>query len=1296
MEENKFEDIGGGLLESLDKMMESDKPEHKAKTISEDIQKEKSDKEKIESSEKAEDNSSDAKKSDNDQNKDKKAEEKKDKKEDKADKEEKVKKENDKKPFIHLHVHSEYSLLDGLARITKGHDSPLLDECVKLGLPGCALTDHGNMFGAYTFYKAAQERNLNPVIGCEFYTCENMYSTDSNERNHLVLLAKNNEGYRNLVKMDSLAYIDGFYYKPRIDLDLLAKHSKGVICLSACLSGKIPRLLLMGDYEGAKEYATKLKNMFEEGDFYIELQDHGLEEQRRIRDDLVRLAKELNVKLVATNDVHYIRREDYVSQDLLVRINTGKTINDVTGMEMGSDQFYLKSYEEMKEIFSWCPEALTNTIEVMNKCHVIIEKEDLYPPYTPEDGSTPPEYLRKLAYEGLKRRYGTITDEIRERAEYELGIIIRTGFAEYYLIVWDFINYARTQKIPVGPGRGSGVGSIIAYAIGITNLDPLKYSLIFERFLNPERVSAPDFDVDFCMDRRGEVIEYVIRKYGKEKVCQILALGTMKAKGAIKDVARVYNVPLDIVNATTKLIPNAPGVTLDKVLGRSKSTKEEDLKLRNPEVIEIYNNNPEMHRVIDMALNIEGLPRNCSKHAAGVVICKEVISDHVPLQRNGPDITTQFQKEEVEQLGMLKMDFLGLTTLTDIDKALKYVKENHGVEIDFDKLGYEDEEVYKLIGTGETEAVFQLESAGMKSFLKSYQPKNLEEVIAGISLYRPGPMSCIPDYLNARANRDLIQYDAPQLEKILDVTFGFFVYQEQVMQAVQYCAGYTMGRADNLRRAMGKKKVEVMNAEKTVFINGCPAVPEKRNEQGIVIQKAAPAVEGAIHRGISKEKAEKIFDTMADFAKYAFNKSHAAAYATLTYQTAFLKRYYMLELFAAVINNRITKSDEIAKYLAYVKNYNKKVYPPDINKSSVIFTVENNDGLRFGLGGIKNVGEAAMQAVVEERKKNGEYKSISDLLSRLPAGTVNKKMVECLIKAGAFDCFGHTRAAMMASYESIMLVNMYDKKMQANGQISLFGLLDDEEKSTEDNIPYLKEFPDKQLLSMEKEMLNVYVSGHPLDEYREEMQKYDFNLSKLSDILSKNLDEDELEESDIELINQYENKDVVFGCMMSGIQKKTTKSGTVMAYAKLEDLYAEIEGVVFPKMYDKYRDLLVNDNIVMIRGTVKRNNGKININITEIQPWNKNEEQTQTDNPVQEHKVNASTQKVYIKIDDMKSYREVLDLIELFPGVTPVVFKMFYDSKAQLYSKGVTVKENFVNRIKAIVGANNIVVKDMK
>lgn len=1290
MEENKFEDLKSGLLDELDSMLDAQKPaENQQKTVADGLddaraekasEKDKTQKDKAEEKKAAEEN-------------------KEDKAQDKPEKDgeykEEEKEEIPKKPFVHLHVHSEYSLLDGLARITKGKKSPLLDECVKLGLPGCALTDHGNMFGAYTFYKAAQKRNLIPIIGCEFYTCEDMHSTDSNERNHLILLAKNNEGYRNLVKLDSLAYIEGFYYKPRIDLDLLAKYSKGVICLSACLSGKIPRLLLMGDYEGAKEYAIKLKSMFDEGDFYIELQDHGLEEQRRIRDDLVRLSKELSVKLVATNDVHYIKREDYVSQDLLVRINTGKTINDVTGMEMGSDQFYLKSYEEMQQIFSWCPEALTNTVEVMEKCHVIIEKEDLYPPYTPEDGSSPADYLRKLAYEGLERRYGTITDEIRERAEYELSIIIRTGFAEYYLIVWDFINYARTQKIPVGPGRGSGVGSIIAYAIGITNLDPLKYSLIFERFLNPERVSAPDFDVDFCMDRRGEVIEYVIRKYGKDKVCQILALGTMKAKGAIKDVARVYNVPLDIVNATTKLIPNAPGVTLDKVLGRDPSTKEEDLKLRNPEVIEIYNNNPEMHRVIDMALNIEGLPRNCSKHAAGVVICKEVISDHVPLQRNGPDITTQFQKEEVEELGMLKMDFLGLTTLTDIDKALKYVKQNHGVDIDFDKLGYDDEEVYKLIGTGETEAVFQLESAGMKSFLKSYQPKNLEEVIAGISLYRPGPMSCIPDYLNARANRDLITYDAPQLESILDVTFGFFVYQEQVMQAVQYCAGYTMGRADNLRRAMGKKKVDVMKAEKTVFINGCEAIPEKKNKQGVIIQKAVPAVDGAIKRGISAEKAEKIFDTMADFAKYAFNKSHAAAYATLTYQTAFLKRYYMLELFAAVINNRITKSDEIAKYLAYVKNYDKKVYPPDINKSDVIFTVENNDGLRFGLGGIKNVGEAAMQAVVEERRKNGEYKSIGDLLTRLPAGTVNKKMLECLIKAGAFDCFGHTRAAMAASYESIMTLNMYDKKMQANGQISLFGLLDSDETSVEDDIPYLKEYPDKQLLSMEKEVLNVYVSGHPLDEYREEMQKYDFNLSKISDLLSKNLDEDELDESDLELISQYENKDVVFGCMLSGIQKKTTKNGSVMAYAQLEDLYAEIEGVIFPKTYDKYRDLLINDNIVMVRGSIKRNNGKININVADIQPWHKSEEEDEDKEEVTQKSV-ACTQKVYIKIDDMHSYREVLNVIEVFPGVTPVIFKLFYDPKAQMYSKGVTVKESFVNRIKAIVGAGNIVIKDIK
>ncbi len=1212
----------------------------------------------------------------------------------KAAKDDDVKKKYDK-PFVHLHLHSEYSLLDGLARITKGKKSPLLDACVDLGMPGCALTDHGNMFGAYTFYKAANKRNLRPIIGCEFYTCENMLNTDTSERNHLVLIAKNNIGYKNLVKMDSLAYIDGYYYKPRIDLQLLQQHSEGVICLSACLSGKIPRLLSSGDYEGAKEYALRLKSMFDEGDFYIELQDHGLPEQRAIRGDLVRLADEIGVKLVATNDVHYVNREDYIAQDILVRINTGKTINDATGMEMGNDQFYLKSYEEMMEIFSWCPEAVTNTIEVMEKCNVQIEKEDLYPPYKPDDGSKPEEYLRKLAYEGLERRYHTITDEIRERAEYELGVIIRTGFAEYYLIVWDFINYARTQDIPVGPGRGSGVGSIIAYAIGITNLDPLKYQLFFERFLNPERVSAPDFDIDFCMDRRGEVIDYVIRKYGKEKVCQILALGTMKAKGAIKDVARVYNVPLDIVNSTTKLIPNTPGVTLDKVLGRDPSMKEEDLKIRNPEVIEIYENNPEMHRVIDMALKIEGLPRNCSKHAAGVVICKEVISDHVPLQRNGPDITTQFQKEEVEELGMLKMDFLGLTTLTDIDKALKYVYKNHGVKIDFEELGYDDPEVYKLIGTGETEAVFQLESAGMKGFLKNYQPVNLEEVIAGISLYRPGPMSCIPDYLKARANKDLIKYDAPQLESILDVTFGFFVYQEQVMQAVQACAGYTLGRADNLRRAMGKKKVDVMKAEKTVFVNGCAAVEEERNDQGIIITKAAPAVEGSINRGISKESAEKIFDEMADFAKYAFNKSHAAAYATLTYQTAYLKRYYMLELFAAVINNRITKSDEIAKYLGYVKNYDKKIYPPNVNKSDVIFTVENDDGLRFGLGGIKNVGEAAMQALVEEREKNGEYQSISEMLDRLPAGTINKKMMECLIKSGAMDCFGHTRAALMASYENIMLVSMHDKKMQSNGQMSLFGFLEEVDTTKEDDVPYLKEFGDKQFLAFEKEMLNVYVSGHPLDEYREEIKKFDFNISKIADLLAMNLDEDELDESDMELLSQYENKTVSMGCMLSKIEKKTTKSGGIMAYATVEDLYGEMEGVFFPKTYERNRALLVNDNIVLIRATIKRNNGKLSLNVMDVQPWRKADGGSDVTIEKEAPKASLAKHKVYIKIDDRQIFREVMNILEVYPGNDTVIFKMFDSAKPMMYDKGVNTKENFVNQIKAIVGSNNIVVKDL-
>ncbi|MEG1963450.1 MAG: DNA polymerase III subunit alpha, partial [Clostridia bacterium] len=732
----------------------------------------------------------------------------------------------DKKTFIHLHVHTEFSLLDGAARLTLGKKHPLLQACKAKNMPAIAITDHGVMYGVNLFYNYCIDEGIKPIIGCEFYTCEDMHvHSGRGDTNHLVLIAKNDIGYKNLVKLDSMAFLEGKYYKPRIDLNFLRQHSEGLICLSACLAGKIPRLLLQDDYEGAKAYALELKSIFAEGDFYIEIQDHGIAEQKATNPLLVKIAREIGVKVVATNDVHYINKKDAEMHDVLLCIQTGKTFNDTERMRFDGEEFYLKDYDEMYKLFSWCPESLQTPFEIVDKCDVHIKKENLMPPYTPEDGTTPEEYLRKLAYEGLEKRYGNpLSDEIKQRAEYELSVIIRMGFAEYYLIVWDFIDFARKNDIPVGAGRGSGVGSIIAYAIGITNVEPLRYNLLFERFLNPERVSNPDFDIDLCSEGREDVIKYVTKKYGADKVCQIITFGTMATKNAIKDVARVYEVPFDIVNKITKLIPMGK-ITIADVLGESGTT---DKIVR--ELVEMYESDATIKKVLDMAKQIEGMPRQTGKHAAGVVICKEVISDFVPLQEKDGDVTTQYQKDEVEALGMLKMDFLGLRTLTDIKKAKHYITETTGTVVDFEQIGYADPEVYNLIGTGETDAVFQLESGGMKKFMRELMPKSLEDIIAGISLYRPGPMDSIPKYIESKNNPEKISYDHPLLEPILNMTYGCIVYQEQVMQVVQRLGGYTFGRADLLRRAMGKKKADVMKEEKSIFINGCA---ETKNSKGV-------------------------------------------------------------------------------------------------------------------------------------------------------------------------------------------------------------------------------------------------------------------------------------------------------------------------------------------------------------------------------------------------------------------------------------------------------------------------------
>jgi DNA polymerase-3 subunit alpha len=1084
--------------------------------------------------------------------------------------------------FVHLHVHTEYSLLDGAARINK-----LFDAVKSRGMDAVAITDHGVMYGVYQFLKKAEserakalekgEKYVKPIVGCEFYTCKDIkvkaFSADGDEnQNHLLLLAKNMTGYQNLVKLNSIAFVEGFYYKPKIDLSVLEGHTEGLICLSACLAGAIPQKLLKNDYEGALEYAKRLKNMFAPGDFYIEIQDHGIEEERRVNPMLIQIARDLGVKPAATNDVHYLEKTDAEMHDVLLCIQTGKTLSDENRMKFQGKEFYLKTPGEMAELFAYCREAVQNTLEIADKCEWLeLKKSNLMPYYIPENGKTPQEFLRDLTYERLPRRYKDAGKEILDRIEYELDIIIRLGFAEYYLIVWDFIDYSKRNGIPVGPGRGSGVGSIVAYIIGITNVDPLKYDLLFERFLNAERVSNPDFDVDFCYEGRGRVIEYVIEKYGADKVSQIVTFGTMAAKAAIKDVGRVYGFPYAEVERITKLIPFGKN-SISEMAGISadgKNTPDQSKVI--PELAELYRADGDAKKIIDMAVNIEGMPRNTSMHAAGVVICREPVGEKVPLAKNGADVTTQYNMIELEELGLLKMDFLGLRTLTDIKKALEYIYEDKGVSIDFDTMPFDDKNVFELIGNGETDAVFQLESAGMKKFMMQLLPTSLEEIIAGISLYRPGPMDYIPEYLRGKKDPKAIKYDHPKLESILSVTYGCIVYQEQVMRIVRELAGYSLGGADILRRIMSKKKVEVMAKEEVKFING------------YVDKETGAEIPGAVKTGVPEHVAKKLFDGMAKFALYAFNKSHAAAYAYLSYETAYLKRYYPVHYLTAVINNRIFNIDEITKYIVILKQNKIKVYPPDINKSGVYFKADG-DGVRFGLMGIKNIGETAISAIVKERDQNGAFKDIADFIERCDANYINKRMIESLIKGGAFDGFGRARSQLMGVYENVAEIIAGDKKNKESGQTSLFDT-EIEELKIEIKYPDLKEFPENVKLIYEKEVLGMYISGHPLNDYLDEFKKLSFNMSMISN--GENEDIAETAAADTGGAQVKDGSFVTAGGVLTGVSKKMTKNGKMMAYGRMEDLFGVIEVVFFPAQYEKFREKLINDNVVKIAGTIK-------------------------------------------------------------------------------------------------------------
>ncbi|HQC54389.1 MAG TPA: DNA polymerase III subunit alpha [Clostridia bacterium] len=1096
--------------------------------------------------------------------------------------------------FIHLHVHTEYSILDGAAPISR-----LVETAAKMGMEAIAMTDHGGMYGAIKFYEKCKEKNINPIIGCEVYITENRFSREIESRwdkspSHLVLLAKNNIGYKNLSHLSSLGFTEGFFYKPRIDLEILRKYSEGLICLSACISGTIPRLLLSGDYKGAKEHAKELKDIFGD-DFYIELQDHGLLDEKQANKLLYQLAQELNIKCVATNDMHYINKDDADMHDVLLCIQTGTTIDDPDRMRFPNSEFYMKTPEEMQKLFSWCPEAITNTLEIARKCNVTFAfREYQIPDYICPDGLSSADYLTKLTMDGLKRRYGkNITEEHYERANTELSTIISLGFADYYLIVWDFIFWARQHDIPVGPGRGSGVGSIVAYAIGITNVDPIKYNLLFERFLNKDRVSMPDFDIDFCFDRRDEVVEYTKQKYGEDHISQIITFGTMQKKAAILDVGRVYNVPYDERAKITKEIPffgaNDKKVKINDLLNPASEYAQHAL-------IEQYKSNETYKKILDIAIKIEGMPRNTSVHPAGVVIYKYPALDTIPLAiSKDKNVTTQFEMGEVERLGLLKMDFLALMTLTDIKRAHDLVLQRTGNDINFDELGYDDPNVYEMIGRGDTDAVFQLEGGGMKSFMSDFKPKNLEDIIAGISIYRPGPMDNKDVFLKNRANPENIQYKHPALASILDVTSGIMIYQEQAMMVARKLAGYTMTQADNLRAIFSKKKVDKLPAEKEKFIYGL----RDKNGNYILDAEGNPVVKGCIANGISEKTAEEIFDDMKSFAHYAFNKSHAAAYAVLSYITAYYKYYYPVEFMAAVVNDRMDKPDDIKKYMAVLKNMQIKVLPPDINKSSTNFTTEGAN-IRYGLGCIKNIGKVAVEDyVISERNKNGPFTSFYDFVSRVDSRFLNKKFLESLIFAGAFDCFEQNRATLMSNYKLLLDRIIEDKKAHESGQVSMFSILG---LNTEKSFEYLdqKEYNTKYKLTKEKEMLKMYLTGHPLAELEDRFMTYTFNTSMVpkpteggesEDNVSADDNDDEFSTESNASQAPAENVLVTFGGIVTSVNRRQTKTKQNMAVVVIEDYYDQIEVLFFNRTYEKAKELLVEDNIIEITGRFSMKEG---------------------------------------------------------------------------------------------------------
>lgn len=1181
------------------------------------------------------------------------------------------------KQFVHLHLHTEYSLLDGATRI-----NDLLKRCVQYNMPAVAITDHGNMYCAWKFMKAAADINkdengnfvqkVKPIIGCEFYVCENLNNVgwDNKEYYHLILLAKNNVGYYNLCRLNSIAFVDGFYYKPRVDFETIKKYSEGLICLSACIAGQLPRLFLADRPDDARELALQYKELFGE-DYYIEIQSHGIDDEYAVMPQLVQLARELDIKIVVTNDVHYLDKEDAEIQDVMMCVQMGKYLDDPDRMKFQSDEFYLKTYDEMAELFPNLPDAMETTLEIAEKCNVNFGKERLLPLYTPPDGMDSAEYLRFLLEKGMKEKYPNCTQEIRDRVEYEYGVICSMGFVDYYLIVWDFINYAKTNGIPVGPGRGSGAGSVVAYLIGITEVEPFRFNLMFERFLNPQRKSMPDFDVDFCMDRRGEVIDYVHRKYGNDNVCQIVTFGTMAAKNAIRDVARVMRFPVSESNRLAKMVPDNFKYTIRHLLGFVPYKKEADTYIS--EELKAAYDDPTTHKLIDIAMRLEGSPRQTGMHAAGVVICREKVADHVPLQtnggaaRNGGIVTTQYNMIEVEELGLLKMDFLGLRTLTDIKKACDYVYEDYGVKVDFSKDNYSDPNVFKLISGGDTMCIFQLESGGMCDLMRKMKPEGLEEIIAGISLYRPGPMQYIGNFIECKFDKSKIHYLHPAMESILSVTNGCIVYQEQVMQLVQKLAGFSMALADNVRYAMSKKKSEMMKQLGELFVHGGTWTNGE-------------TVPGCVKNGIPEEIALQIYKQLDDFSQYAFNKSHATCYAYVTYQTAWLKNYYPAEFICALLNNRINDIAQIKKYMEYAKTQGINVLPPDINKSRDEFRVENG-ALRFGLGGIRNIGVGVVKQLVEEREAHGEFADMTDLFERCFT-FLNKRMIENLIKGGALDCFERTRADMLQWY-----VEEYNEvqeriKKQATGQISIFDMMPELKTEVRSTHEQLKEFPKQVLYNFENEVLGLYMTGSPLDDYDAISKKFGFDFDT-SLVMPYVPDDSETGEK---VIPELPRRNVVTGGILHSLRIAIGNENKKMGFGVLEDKFSTVEVALYSPAFDRYKTLFAEDSFIVVKGTLAESRDGYKINIKEIiNPHGEAAKVVQQESPAK------SNLTLWLKMDhrDDELYEQVVKILRQYEGDVPVKFRI--EGKTFAVERQVRKCSGLEYELDQLLGSENVV-----